>query len=80
MVAKHSINPKIFSYAATRKTAQTTVLPEDFDGKIDWNGANADIELITVLGEKGQDKFHRRKPHLDLTSKRYPRVIDTLET
>ena len=32
------------------------------------------------LCEKRQDEFHRRKPHLDLTSTRYARVINSMET
>ena len=32
------------------------------------------------LGEKGQDELHKRRPHLDLSTVRYPRMIDVLET
>ena len=33
MVAKHSINPKNFSYASTLTASQVTALPEEVDGK-----------------------------------------------
>ena len=32
------------------------------------------------LGEKGQDELHKRKPHVDLSTTRYSRVLDTIET
>ena len=28
---------------------------------------------------KGQEQFHKRKPHLDLGASRYPRVLDAME-
>ena len=31
-------------------------------------------------GEKGQDELHKRRPHLDLSTTRYSRVLDTIET
>ena len=31
-------------------------------------------------GGKGQDEFHRRRPHLDLSTTQYTRVVDALET
>ena len=31
------------------------------------------------LGERGQDELHNRKPHLDLATTRYPRVLDEFE-
>ena len=37
MVAKHTINPKNYYYAATLTAAQVTALSEEVDGKIDWN-------------------------------------------
>ena len=30
--------------------------------------------------EKGQDELHKRRPHLDLSTTRYSRVLDTIET
>ena len=36
--------------------------------------------LYLCLGEKRQDELHRRKPHLDLSTTRYSRVLDTIET
>ena len=32
------------------------------------------------MGEKAQDEIHRTRPHLDLSTTRYARVIDALET
>ena len=48
-------------------------------GKLIGGGADANVEFI-YLCEKGQDEFHRRKPHLDLTLTRYARVINSMET
>ena len=33
-----------------------------------------------MSGEKRQDELHKRRPHLDLSTIRYPRMIDALET
>ena len=81
MVAKHSINPKNYYYAATLTAAQVTALPEEVDGK---NRLELEQVLISnlylCLGEKGQDELHKRRPHLDLSAVRYPRLIDVLET
>ena len=81
MVAKHSLNPKNFNYAATLTAAQVTDLPEEVDGK---NRLQSEQVLISnvylCLGEKGQDELHKRRPHLDLSTIRYPRMIDALET
>ena len=33
-----------------------------------------------MSGEEGQDELHKRRPHLDLQTIRYPRMIDALET
>ena len=81
MVAKHSINPKTYYYAATLTAAQVTALPEEVDGK---NRLESEQVLISnmylCLGEKGQDELHKRRPHLDLSTIRYPRMIDALET
>ena len=81
MVAKHSINPKNFYYASTLTAAQVTASPEEVDGK---NRLASEQTLISnlylCLGEKGQDELHKRKPHLDLSTTRYSRVLDTIET
>ena len=36
--------------------------------------------LYLCLGERGQDELHNRKPHLDLATTRYPRVLDEFES
>ena len=89
MVAKHSINPKSYYYATTLTAAQVTALPEEVDGK---NRLESEQVLISsfylCLGEKGQDELHKRRPHLDLSTVRYPRMLavryprmlDVLET
>ena len=55
-------------------------LPEEVDGK---NRLAPEQTLISnmnlCLGEKGQDELHNRRPHLDLTTTRYPRVLDAME-
>ena len=76
MVAKHSINPKNY-YPSRRVTA----LPEEVDGKNRLESEQVLISnLYLCLGEKGQDELHKRRPHLDLSTVRYPRMIDVLET
>ena len=81
MVAKHSINPKIFYYTATLTAAQVTALPEEVDGKNRLESEQVLISnLYLCLGEKGQDELHKRRPHLDLSTVCYPRMIDILET
>ena len=81
MVAKYSINPKSFYYTSTLFAAQVTDLPVEVDGK---NRLASEQTLISNLylcqGEKGQDGLHKRKPHLDLSTTRYSRVLDTIET
>ena len=80
MVAKHSLNPMNFYFAATLTEAQITDLPEEVDGN---NRRVSEQVLISnlylCLGEKGQDELHKRRPHLDLQTIRYPRMIDALE-
>ena len=81
MVAKHSLNPKNFSYASTLTAAQVTALPEEVDGKDRLASEQTLISnLYLCLGEKGQDELHKRRPHLDLSTTRYSRVLDTIET
>ena len=81
MVAKHSINPKNYYYAATLTAAQVIALPEELDGKNRLESEQVLIsKLYFCLGEKGQDELHKRRPHLDLSTVRYPRMIDVLET
>ena len=36
--------------------------------------------LYLCLWEKRQDELHKSKPHLDLSTTRYPRVLDAIET
>ena len=81
IVAKHSKNPKNYYYAATLTAAQVTTLPEEFDEK---NRLESEQKLISnlylCLEEKGQDELHKRRPYLDLSTVRYPKMIDVLET
>ena len=81
MVAKHSINPKNFYYASTLTAAQFTALPEEVDGKDRLASEQTLISnFYLFLGEKGQDELHKRRPRLDLSTTRYSRVLDTIET
>ena len=81
MVAKHSLNPKNFYYADTLSAAQVTAFPEEVDGKNRLESEQVLISnLYLCLGEKGQDELHKRRPHLDLSVIRYPRMLDALET
>ena len=80
-MAKHSINPKNFYYASTLTAAQVTALPEEVDGKDRLASEQTLISnLHLCLGEKGQDELQKRRPHLDLSTTRYSRVLDTIET
>ena len=80
-MAKHSINPKNYYYAATLTAAQVIALPEELDGKNRLESEQVLIsKMYSCLEEKGQDKLHKRRPHLDLSTVRYPRMIDVLET
>ena len=80
MVAKHSLNPKKFYYASTLTAAHVTALPEEVDGKDRLASEQALISNVYLcLGEKGQDELHKRRPHLDLSTTRYSRVLDTIE-
>ena len=81
MVAKHSINSKNYYYAATLTAAQVTALLKEVDGKNCFELEQKFISnLYLCLGEKGQDELHKRRPHLDLSTVRYPRMLDVLET
>ena len=54
MVAKHSINPKNYYYAAILTAAQVTALPEEADGKNRLESEQVLISnLYLWLGEKG---------------------------
>ena len=81
VIAKHSFNPTAFYFDRTLTAAQITDLPEELRGK---NRLEAEQTLISnlylCLGERGQDEFHNRKPHLDLATTRYPRVLDEFES
>ena len=80
VIAKHSFNPKTFYFDRTLTATQITDLPEEVNGK---NRLEAEQTLISnlylCLGERGQDELHHRKPHLDLATTRYPRVLDEFE-
>ena len=80
MISKHSLNPKNFYYASTLTAAQVTALPEEVDGKDRLASEQMLISnLHLCLGEKGQDELHKRRPHLDLSTTRYTRVLYTIE-
>ena len=80
MVVKHSLNPKNFFYSSTLTAAQVTALPEEVDGKDRLASEQTLISnLYLCLREKGQDELHKRRPHLDLSTTRYSRVLDTIE-
>ena len=80
MVAKHSFNPKIFYFASTLTEAQIGDLAPEVDGKARLESEKTLISnLYLCLGENGQDELHKRRPHLDLTTARYPRVLDAME-
>ena len=65
----------------TLTTAQIAALPEEVDVKDRLVAEQTLISnLYLCLGDKGQDEFHRRRPRLDLSTTRYARVIDALET
>ena len=80
VIAKHSFNPTAFYFDRTLTAAQITDLSEEVNGK---NRLEAEQTLISnlylCLGERGQDELHNRKPHLDLATTRYPRVLDEFE-
>ena len=80
VIAKYSFNPTAFYFDRTLTAAQITDLPEEVNGK---NRLEAEQTLISnlylCLGERGQDELHNRKPHLDLATTRYPRVLDEFE-
>ena len=81
MVAKYSINPKNFYYASTFTAAQVTDLPVEVDGKDRLASEQTLISnLYLCLGEKGQDELHKKKPHLNLSTTRYSRVLDNIGT
>ena len=81
MMAKHTINPKNYYYAATLTAAQVSALTEEVDGKNRLESEQILISnLYLCLGEKGQDELHKRRPHLDLSTFRYPRMPCVLET
>ena len=79
-MAKHSINPKNYYFAATLTEIQITAWPGEVDGN---NRLESEqtliIDLYLCLGEKGQDELHKRRPHLELSTIRYPRMLDGLE-
>ena len=80
MVAKHSLNSRNFYYASTLTAAQVTALPEEVDGRDRMASEKILISnLYLCLGEKGHDELHKRRPHLDLSTTRYSRVLDTIE-
>ena len=80
MVAKHSLNPKNFYFASTLTEAQIGDLNPEGDRKPRLESERTLISnLYLRIGEKGQDELHKRRPHLDLTTTRYPRVLDAMD-
>ena len=77
VIAKHSFNPTAFYFDRTLTAEQITDLSEEVNGK---NRLEAEQTIISnlylCLGERGQD----RKPHLDLATTQYPRVLDEFES
>ena len=61
-------------------TAKSTALPPEV---LEKNRVEAEQTLFPnlylCLGGRGQDKLHDRKPHLDLTTTSYPRILDEFE-
>ena len=80
MVAKNSINPRNFYYASTLTAAQGKIDGKDRRERSNDVGANTYLEIVLVSGEKGQDELHKRRPHLSLSTTRYSRVLDAIET
>ena len=80
MVAKHSLRPKKIYFAATLTDSQIRALPEELDGK---NRSESEQTLMSnlylYLGQKGQDELHKRRPHLDPSTTRYPRSLDAIK-
>ena len=55
-------------------------MPEDLDIKnLLTCGQTLISTLYLCLGEKEQEEFTKRWPHMDLGATRYPRVVDALE-
>ena len=80
MVAKHSLNPKNFYFASTLTEAQIGDLNPEVDGKPRLESEQTLISnLYLCIGEKGQDELRKKSPLLDLTTTRYPRVLDAME-
>ena len=79
-MAKHSINPKNYYFAATLTGIQINAWPGEVDGN---NRLESEqtliINLYLCLGEKGQDELHKRRPHLEPSTIRYPRMFDGLK-
>ena len=72
--------PENYYYASSLTAAQVTALPEEVDGKNRLASEQILISnLYLCLREKGQDELHKMRPHLDLTTTRYPRVLDAME-
>ena len=81
MVAKHSINPKNYYFAAILTEAQVNHLPGEVDGNNRLESEHTIIsKLYLCLYEKGQDELHKRRSHLEISTIRYPRILDALET
>ena len=60
MVAKHSINPKNYYYAATLSAAQVTALPAEVDGKNRLESEQVLISnLYLCLGERGKTNLKK---------------------
>ena len=72
-----------YSYGGTISTL-TEAQIRDFNPEVDRkprleSGQTLISNLYLCIGEKGQDELHQRRPHLDLTTTRYPRVLDAME-
>ena len=81
MVAKHKINLENYYFAANFTKTQITALPGEVDGKNRLDSEQILISnLYLCLSEKKQDKLNKRRPHLDLSTIRYPRMLDVPKT
>ena len=79
MVAKHGLNPKNFYFDAALTPVQVSRRRQRRQNQA-GKRASRDLNLYLFLEEKGEDKLHKRRPHLDLSTTRYPWSLDAFET
>ena len=80
VIAKHGFNPMSFYFEKGLTLSQITALTADVMGK---NREEADQTLISnpylCIGKRIQDELRNRKPHQDLSTTTYPRILDEIE-